>query len=114
MRLTAAALAAFLSFSAAAAAEPTEPLWEAGIGGGGFSGPTYPGPMTAPRSACLRPSSFTAASAYRRWRARAVAFVNETAEFDVSIGARWPPMLRKMRIAKACRIWISCSKSDRR
>lgn len=70
--------------------ELTEPLWEAGIGGGGFSGPTYPGADDATTQALFVPFIIYRGDVFsigEESGARALAFANEKFEFDVSLGA---------------------------
>ena len=93
MRFVAASFAAlglaFLPHNAFAA-ELTEPLWEAGVGGGGFSGPTYPGADDATSQALFVPFIIYRGEVFsigEESGARALAFANETVEFDVSLGA---------------------------
>lgn len=68
----------------------TEPLWEAGIGGGGFSGPTYPGADDATSQALFVPFIIYRGEVFsigEESGARALAFANERFELDISLGA---------------------------
>lgn len=83
-------LAAVICAVPAHSDELTEPLWEAGIGGGGFSGPTYPGADDATTQALFIPFVIyrgEVLSIGEESGARALAFANEKFEFDVSLGA---------------------------
>ena len=92
----AACLAGFLSSCGSAYANDvpadglTEPLWEMGIGGGGFSGPTYPGADDATTQALFVPFVIYRGEVFsigEESGARALAFANEKIELDVSLGA---------------------------
>lgn len=91
MRLSSALTAwLLLASTPAMAAELTEPLWEAGIGGGGFSGPTYPGADDATTQALFVPFIIYRGEVFsigEESGARALAFANEKFEFDISLGA---------------------------
>lgn len=68
----------------------TEPLWEMGVGGGGFSGPTYPGADDATTQALFIPFIIYRGEVFsigEESGARALAFANEKIELDVSLGA---------------------------
>lgn len=68
----------------------TEPLWEAGIGGGGFSGPTYPGSDDATSQALFVPFVIYRGEVFsigEESGARALAFASDTWELDISLGA---------------------------
>lgn len=70
--------------------ELTEPLWEAGIGGGGFSGPTYPGADDQTTQGLFVPFLIYRGEVFsigEESGARALAFSNEKIELDMSIGA---------------------------
>lgn len=67
----------------------TEPLWEAGIGGGGFSGPAYPGADDATSQALFVPFIIYRGEVFSigaESGARALAFANEKFELDISLG----------------------------
>ena len=73
-----------------AAGELTEPLWEVGVGGGGFAGPTYPGADDETAQALFVPFFIYRGEVFsigEESGARALAFANEKFEFDVSLGA---------------------------
>ncbi|MGC6534307.1 MAG: MipA/OmpV family protein [Parvibaculales bacterium] len=93
MKHVSAALAALCVWAAAGGAQADvldEPLWEAGIGGGGFSGPTYPGSDDQTTQGLFVPFIIYRGEVFsigEESGARALAFANETVELDVSIGA---------------------------
>jgi outer membrane scaffolding protein for murein synthesis (MipA/OmpV family) len=68
----------------------TEPLWEMGIGGGGFAGPAYPGADDQTAQALFVPFIIYRGDVFsigEEGGARAVAFINEKVELDISLGA---------------------------
>lgn len=68
----------------------TEPLWEMGVGGGGFAGPAYPGADDQTAQALFVPFVIYRGEVFsigEESGARAVAFANEKVEFDISLGA---------------------------
>jgi outer membrane scaffolding protein for murein synthesis (MipA/OmpV family) len=82
--------ASFLAGAPAQAADLPEPLWEAGIGGGAFSGPTYPGADDSTTQALFIPYVIYRGEVFsigEESGVRAVAFANEKFEFDISLGA---------------------------
>ena len=88
--LAAPLLFAALSPKASQAADLAEPLWEAGVGGGAFSGPTYPGADDTTTQALFIPYVIYRGEVFsigEESGVRAVAFANEKIEFDVSLGA---------------------------
>ena len=93
MRFVVAFCAAFglaLLPNSSGAAELTEPLWEIGVGGGGFAGPTYPGADDETAQALFVPFVVYRGEVFsigEESGARALAFANEKFEFDVSLGA---------------------------
>ena len=89
------ALAAILATSvvcgaSSQAADLPEPLWEAGVGGGAFSGPTYPGADDNTTQALFIPYVIYSGEVFsigEESGVRAVAFANEKFECDISLGA---------------------------
>ena len=68
----------------------TEPVWEMGVGGGGFSGPTYPGSDDATSQALFVPFVIYRGEVFsigEESGARALAYADERVELDVSLGA---------------------------
>ena len=93
MRCFIASCAAFglaLSPNSGFADDLTEPLWEIGVGGGGFSGPIYPGADDETTQALFVPFVIYRGEVFsigEESGARALAFSNEKFELDVSLGA---------------------------
>lgn len=88
--LTVVAMAATPAIGADKSGDLTEPLWEAGIGGGGFSGPSYPGSDDATSQALFVPFVIYRGEVFsigEESGARALAFANDTWELDISLGA---------------------------
>jgi len=82
--------ACFFTGGSSQAADLPEPLWEAGIGGGAFSGPTYPGADDNTTQALFIPYVIYRGEVFsigEESGVRAVAFANEKIELDISLGA---------------------------
>lgn len=91
MRFAAALVVTVMSFMSPAHSDQlNEPLWEVGVGGGGFSGPTYPGSDDATTQALFVPFVIYRGEVFsigEESGARALAFANEKFEIDISLGA---------------------------